>query len=330
MAAIISISGNLPAAHAAKERVLEVRALSGDDLEAWSGLLAAAFDRSPADMAALLGWMMSGWGMVVYGVWDGATLAAQYSCLRTRLRLPNVMQPLSVGMSVNMATHPDYRGRGLIKHAAAPVYEALKAEGAIAGVGFSNAAGVKVDRHSKGYGYRVVGQMRPLIALPSLRHNPSPDFYLTDNLPPLGDLQTTVSSLHFEMTPAALVHRFALHPFRRYRFGVWENNGRILGVVVYQETTLFGIPAVSLLTAYSHDVEGLLSRWLASLNRNQLIHTLTTPNSHIRECLMRLKVCVSLPWQKSPYYLTLKPLCEDAPASLMDFEQWDCMGGNIL
>ncbi len=330
MASVMNIKGNLPITSVMKERALDVRALGREDIEAWSSLLAVAFNRTAMDMAALLDWMMLGWGLIGYGVWDGDRLAAQYSCLRTGLSVPGLSQPIKVGMSVNMATHPDYRGRGLIKHAAMPVYEALKVAGALAGVGFSNAAGVKVDRHSKGYGYRVVGQLHPLIALSGLRRKLSSDFYLTDDLPLLGELQTAVSSLHFDVTHAEITHRFGLHPFRRYHYGVWEQGGEVLGVVVFQKTQLFGLPTVSLLSAYSHDVTGLLSRWIGSLTPGTLVHLLATPNSSVMQCLTRLKVCISQPWQKSPYYLTVKPLSEQTPPTLMDFDEWDCMGGNIL
>jgi len=36
------------------------------------------------------------------------------------------------------------------------------------------------------------------------------------------------------------------------------------------------------------------------------------------------------PISRSPYYLTVKPLCDDTPAALFDFAAWDCMGGDIL
>ena len=332
MASVISLNNANPIVmvNPVKERALDVRELSDVDIGAWSSLLAAAFDRAPADMASLLAWMRAGWGLVAYGVWDGDVLAAQYSCLRARLASDEFPQPIPIGMSVNMATHPDYRGRGLIKHAAAPVYEALKAAGVVAGVGFSNAAGVKVDRHSKGYGYQVVGQLRPFIIAPTLRHKPSPDFHLTQQLPPLAGLNMTTSGLQFDVTPHEITHRFGRHPFRTYQYGLWQDGDDVKGVVVFQHTRLFGRPAVSLLTAYSHDLDGLLSRWLAALPSGTPIHILTTPKSRVRDSLSRLRFCVTLPWQKSPYYLTVKLLSNQTSPTLMDFDQWECMGGHIL
>jgi hypothetical protein len=37
-----------------------------------------------------------------------------------------------------------------------------------------------------------------------------------------------------------------------------------------------------------------------------------------------------VPYSRSPYYLTAKPLTADLPAGFMDFRHWDCVGGDIL
>lgn len=329
MAAIVNFHGNIPM-HAVKERTLDVRVLSESDIPAWSDLLAVAFNRSSEDMAALIQWMMTGWGMTAYGVWDGAILAAQYSCLHTRIKLPDVAHSLPVGMSVNMATHPDYRGQGLIKHAAAPVYEALKSAGVVAGVGFSNAAGVKVDQRSKGYGYQVVGRLHASIAFAPIKAKSSPDFYLTPYAPLLDELDMSADDIHFDATAQHIRHRFGHHPFRRYHYGVWQDRSGIRGVVVFQETKMLGLPTVSLLAAYSQDMDGLLSHWVGSLTRPHLIHALTTPNSRVGESLARQTWGAALPWQKSPYYLTVKPLSDQTPPELLNFDRWQCIGGDVL
>lgn len=314
----------------AHEGVMLVRRLSEEDLGVWSELLAICFSRTSEDMAALLRWMIDGWGLVAYGVWLDGRLVAQYSCLHARLSMPSLPEPLSVGMSVNMATHPDYRGKGLIKHAAAPVYDVLKAQGTIAGVGFSNAAGVKVDRHSKGYGYQVIGKLRSWVALPLMRRKPVGDFYLTTQLPSMDGLVSAASGLHFDVTSAEIARRFGQHPFRQYHYGLWMQDNSCLGVVIYQETRICGVRAVSLLGAYGQDIEGILARWLACLPVGVVIHMLSTPTSAIRSALGRLTHIVQLPWQKSPYYLTVKRLSDQTPTDLFDFAAWDCLGGHIL
>lgn len=39
---------------------------------------------------------------------------------------------------------------------------------------------------------------------------------------------------------------------------------------------------------------------------------------------------VKLPYTRSPYYLTLKLLRDDLLAAFFHFDQWDCIGGDIL
>lgn len=309
---------------------MDIRVLDEQDLPAWADLLAVAFDRSPDNMVALLKWLRTGWQLVAYGIWDKDILAAQYSCLQMQLTVPGCSNTVSVGMSINMATHPHYRGQGLIKQVSAPVYQTLRASGALVGVGFSNAAGVKVDQHSKGYGYQVVGQLLPSIAIVSPFRHRAPDFYTTDQFPSSGNFKTIRPNIHFNVTPQDIAHRFGQHPFRQYQFGVWQSHETIHGLVVYQETHLYGIPAVSLLAVYSDQPEELLSRWLGSLKQARVVYVLTTPTSHIRTCLSRLTLCLPLPWRHNPYYLTLKPLSESLPVSLLDFKHWNCIGGDVL
>src|SRR5688572_23553114 len=81
----------------------------------------------------LLDWLYRLFQPFAYGVWEDERLVAQYTALKRPLAYQGDL--LSVGMSVNMAVHPDYRGRGYIKKMSAPVYDALKAEGVCFGLG---------------------------------------------------------------------------------------------------------------------------------------------------------------------------------------------------
>jgi GNAT superfamily N-acetyltransferase len=306
-----------------KRNLVEILPLRAQDLEKWAELLAVSFHRSPAEMACLLQWLLDGRELAAWGAWDGARLAAQYSALVSSLHIPGLAQPVRAGLSLNMAVHPDYRGRGLIKQVSQPVYQHLAALGGAAGVGFSNAEGVQVDKHSKSYGYRVCGQMQPLLAwLPRRR---LPPLELTDLWPLTDDdpLPAEFARTHFVYTPAMLRHRFAAHPFRRFRFGVWREGGALRGLVIYRPVTMGGLPAAALLAAYSDDLSELLARWGAGL-----VHVVASPGSALAAALRGR--CLRLPYTRSPYYLTLKPLRDDLPAAFFAFEQWDCTGGDIL
>jgi hypothetical protein len=309
--------------------MVDIRPLTHEDCPQWSALLAAAFQRPQTEMGALLGWMHAGYRMVAYGAWNGDTLAAQYSCMIVSLRIPDVWQPVRVGMSVNMATHPDYRGQGLIKQVSRPVYDTLAAEGVSAGVGFSNAAGVKVDRHSKGYGYRVVGQLTPYIApIPLGRKKPmlqlADEFCVEDS-----GLTASDEHISFANNSCSIVHRFTHHPFRRYKFGIWYEKNRLAGVVVYRPLR-GGVSLMAAYTARDYPLTELLSRWMNSLQGAYFLHFAASPNASMLNALKKLTMCVPLPYSRHPYYLTAKPLQENTSHGLFDFAQWDCVGGDIL
>lgn len=307
--------------------------LTYDHCSQWASLLADSFERSPDEMAGLLGWLHAGYPLVAWGAWDGERLAAQYSCRLAEVILPGCDTPHQVGMSVNMAVHPDYRGQGLIKHLSQPVYETVRAGGGIAGVGFSNAAGVQVDLRSKSYGYHVVGKLVSTLVWLSARVD-EPPLTLTDTWPsePFATFTPENARIHFAATPGHLRHRFAAHPFRRYQFGVWSESGETRGVVVYRPAKWGMFRGAALLAAYGDDVVGLLRRWSVSLAAEKLhfAHVLTTTHSEIRDALRVVGRVLDVPYTRTPYYLTAKSLGEVTPDSVFEFQQWDCVGGDVL
>lgn len=283
-------------------------------------------------MQLLLRWLHVERELIAWGAWEKSRLVAQYCSLVTALRMPSSHAPECVGLSINLAVHPDCRGRGLVKHVAQPVYAALADRGGLAGVGFSNAAGVKVDRRSHDYGYRVIGRMQPLLV--GLYPRPSAEpLCLTTEWPKAAfDFSPQADDMNrFAASPRSIQHRFVEHPFRRYRFGVWALSGEVRGIVIYRMVKWKGLRGASLLAAYGNDVVGLLQHWASALRCTgiYLVQALTTPNSTLRTALHRIGWCVRLPYSQSPYFLTVKPLTESA-ASLLDLKRWDCSGGDIL
>ncbi|MEO8611579.1 MAG: GNAT family N-acetyltransferase [Chloroflexota bacterium] len=307
--------------------------LTPADCNAWADLLAVSFDRTPAEMQGLLGWLLQGWPLLAWGAWDGDRLAAQYSCRLMDICVPGCDEPIKVGMSISMAVHPDYCGQGLIKQVARPVYEAIAEQGGIAGVGFSNAEGVKVDLKSKSYGYHVVGKLTSTLVWLSQRRG-TPPLNLTDEWPEtLHDVAANVDSF-IRFTPKAtqIHHRFAQHPFRRYAFGVWNEDDCTRGVVIYRPIQYGRIRGAALLAAYGDDLPELLRRWSAALQNEGMgfVHVLTSPQAALRTALPEMGRMIHLPYSRTPYYLTAKSLDASRAQALFDFNRWDCMGGDIL
>jgi GNAT superfamily N-acetyltransferase len=305
---------------------MEIKPLTLNDLQPWAGLLSNAFERTPVEMEGLLCWMSKADRLIAYGAWDGEQLAAQYACLLTDLCLSEAT--VKVGMSLNMCVHPRYRGQGLIKQVSKPVYEAVQQRGGIAGVGFSNAEGVKVDQKSKGYGYQVVGELQSTVGWLKPRKT-APTITISNIFPDAAVLNAPSTGIHFDVSPSSLHHRYAQHPFRRYQFGIWQEGDIVSGLVIYRETELRGLRAVSLLGAYSQELTELLAGWSRAMRTQgiQIIHFLTTPQAQLLNAVKQIAICTKTP-SRNPYFLTVKPFYEQP--TLLDFSAWDCVGGDVL
>lgn len=311
----------------------EVRPLTAADLTPWAALLATCFDRSQAQMEALLAWFGAGFPLVTMGAWDGDRLVAQYNCRLLELRVPGFDAPLPAGMGLNMAVHPAYRGRGLLDLVATPVHDAIAARGCVAGVGFSSAGGLTVTKASRHYAYDVLGPMVSL-AVPLARRR-YPDPLATSDAFPAGPVELAMPTdgyVRYHATPATLRHRFAEHPFRRYRFGLRERGGVVDGIVVYRETRLRGVPAASLLAAFGIDREGLLGAFAAALRRDgrHVVHVVVSPGSPLRRAVAAMGPPLRVPVSQNPYHLITRALQPDTPRILFDLDRWDCAGGDIL
>jgi hypothetical protein len=173
--------------------------------------------------------------------------------------------------------------------------------------------------------------MEPALVL--LRRPAAQPLLLTDAWPD-GDWAPWPSRpVRFSPSPARLRRRFAGHPFRRYRYGVWRQNGRLQGVVVYRPVRLAGaLPGVALLAAHGVDLPEVMRRWSRAMcdRGYRLAHLLSSPYSDVKEALRQTAVYLPLPYTRAPYYLTAKPLDDETPPSLFGFKQWHCLGGDIL
>jgi len=310
---------------------MKITPLTYNHHTAWAQLLATCFNRTAQDMQALLDWLHQIGQLVAWGAWDGDTLVAQYTCL---LRdLCHKQMTLSAGMSINMAVHPDYRGQGLVKQVSAPVYDHVQSQGALIGMGFSNAEGVQVDKNSKSYGYQVLGKLESHISLLPATHYGYVDLnnHFPDNLC-FPCIKQNADRIRFIKTVASFRLRYDAHPFRNYRYGFWYDNQQIQGVVVYREIQRFGVKGVALLDACGIDLAELIRKWGSTMHKNgyRFVHTMVTPSADLKTVLQTLYTTLQVPYIRTPYYLTIKPLTNNLPDSMESFTQWDFIGGDIL
>lgn len=312
---------------------MEYRSLTLEDRAAWARLLAISFDRTPDQMEQLLVWFHRGFELVTWGAWDGDRLVAQYNCRLLRLHVPGLPESALAGMGLDMAVDPAFRGRGLLDTVAGPVHEMITARGCIAGVGFSSSGGLAVTRRSSSYAYTVLGPMTSTVVALSRRSYPEP-IELSESWPD-GDLHLPPGDgqlIRYAVTAASIRHRFADHPFRRYRFGAWREGEVIRGLVVYRPVRLRGVPGLALLAAYGEDVPGLLARWAGAVRRTDvpLVHVVTSPGSPLNDAMRAMGARLTMTFSRSPYHLIARALRDDTPPVLFDLTRWDCVGGDIL
>jgi GNAT superfamily N-acetyltransferase len=312
---------------------MDYRALTLDDRAEWSRLLAVSFDRTSEQMGLLLDWFHAGFELVTWGAWDGDSLVAQYNCRLLQLQIPGRAEPALAGMGLNMAVDPAYRGRGLLDTVAGPVHEMITARGCIAGVGFSSEGGLEVTRKSSSYAYHVLGPMVSSVVVLMGRHDGGM-LRLTDDWPD-GHLVVPPPDprfVRYTVTADSIRHRFAEHPFRRYRFGSWHEGNTIRGVVVYRPVRLRGLPGVALLAAYGDDMPALLSSWAGAIQRTgvRLVHIVTSPASPLRDAVREIGLRWTVPRSRHPYHLIARSLRDDCPPVIHELGRWDCTGGDIL
>lgn len=309
---------------------MELHSLTIQDIPQWSQLLSICFQQPQEHMQKLIDWLNQLGNIVAYGIWKNNILIAQYACLNRKVSFGE--KHLPVGMSMNMAVHPDYRGQGLIKQVSQPVYAKLKAEKFHYGVGFSNAQGIKVDRNSKSYGYHVIGQLQPHLTV--TENFGTPTLSVAENLPTCVENFTIThpDKAQFIKSLNYLTQRYQNHPFRRYNFAIWKEHNHIKGIMVYKPVRLWGVPAVALLDIYTSQPQALFKRWSTTLHQHntRLIHTLLSPQSHLKFVLKSSRISFNTPWTRNPYYLTIKPLIHSFDEKLLEFDNWEILGGDIL
>ena len=190
-----------------------------------------------------------------------------------------------------------------------------------------------MTRKSSSYAYQVLGPMTSTVGRalpPALPGAPRARRGLAGRAapPPAGD----GGFVRYAVTPASVRHRFAEHPFRRYRFGTWRDGDEIRGLVVYRPVRLRGVRGVALLAAYGEDLPGLLARWAGAVRgrASAVVHVVTSPASPLRDALRAAGARLTVPLSRSPYHLIARALRDDTPPVLFELDRWDCIGGDIL
>jgi len=135
----------------------------------YGALFAACFPGTDKFTPAYLDWLYVAnpdGAAVGYDAWDGERLAAHYVCVPARAWVEG--REVTLLLSLNTATHPDYQGKGLFTKLAEMTYQ-LGAQS-----GFDGCYGVANSNSTPGFvrklGFQLVRPLEARIGLGSLRH----------------------------------------------------------------------------------------------------------------------------------------------------------------
>jgi GNAT superfamily N-acetyltransferase len=135
----------------------------------YGALFAACFPASGKFTVAYLEWLYAAnpaGAALGFDAWDGARLAAHYACIPARAWVEG--RQVSLLLSLNTATHPDYRGQGLFTRLAAMTYDAAAARG------FEGIYGVANANSTPGFvrklGFQLVRPLEARVGLGRLMH----------------------------------------------------------------------------------------------------------------------------------------------------------------
>lgn len=144
-----------------------IRPLHPDDIPNLTKLFVTCFHFHAKDAELAVAWKYASSfkrNLISYvATTPDGTIVSHYANLETPVLYKGKL--LSAFNCIDMATHPDHRGQGLISTLSKRVYAEVAKTEAVLSFGFSNEQGVQVDKHAKGYGYTVVGKFTRSVKL---------------------------------------------------------------------------------------------------------------------------------------------------------------------
>ncbi len=276
--------------------------------------------------------------VIQYGAFEDQynQLVAHYANLPISVRYKN--KTFQSTLCVDMATHPLFRGKGLISALSKLVYQKVEKSGAAFSLGFSNEAGVKVDQNSKGYGYQVVGKFKEYSFI--LTKQESSEISLGEVL---GFSEEVFSSkeasaknpfFSIEKDVAYLKWRYQQKPHHSYLFFKIMKQDQFLGYVVVKDSNL----QLHVLDIITNDTSVIFLTELLkelsnlSLRLGKRIITYSVLENELWNNVMKKSMPFKPVTKKNEFYLTIKTHSHNVmpEKELLNKEKWLCFLGDVL
>lgn len=253
----------------------------------------------------------------------GGEVVSQYA--NAPVTLADDGAPVPAMVCADMATAPQYRGRGLISRLSRMVYTEVTASGAVLSIGYSNDDGVQVDRNATGYGYLVVGRFTRYLR-PVLRRLATPC-----HLEPVSAFDASalpcLPGLRLHKSAEYLTWRYLRKPHMDYVVYRVMRGAETLGYAVLRDAR-GRCHLVDLIADPSRDVlRAVHNEALRRGKRALMVYVLD--NAYWRGVLRGF---VRLPQYRrlGNYWLTVKPHQQTLPVGWDTPDKWLLMGGDII
>lgn len=215
------------------------------------------------------------------------------------------------------ATHPQYRRRGIVSHLTQMIEN--QHDQSTNYVGFSNAAGVKIDQCSQRIAYTIVGQLRTQYVF-SLPYSSDVQLHEVQKLPSSFLTQHAVFSL--VKNEKYLQWRYMKHPKNTYTYCAITHKNDIIGYIVYKHGMVKHEVKEILLHSYTpatvHAVVCAFARF-SFLKAKLFVSYTYLPNNFWQQCFTVASFARSI-----PVYFTVKAL-----RTQQDANNWMIVGGDI-
>ncbi len=233
---------------------------------------------------------------------------------------------------VDMATHPLHRGKGLISTLSKLVYTDIARENIDVSIGFSNEAGVLVDKHSKNYGYHIIGKFQSYYSILTKRKSTICELQRVASFEEEMPLKNEYFSVH--KTVEYLTWRYKDNPNNGYMFYKVLINGRFYGYVVLKNSNI-RTHVIDIISDNSS--VDTMKNIITAINNIALEHkkrftTLCVLDNKFWHGVFNKTLSFKKNSKKNTFYLTVKlhnPRIGDN-TSILDKDSWLCFVGDIL
>jgi hypothetical protein len=231
-----------------------------------------------------------------------------------------------------MATHPDFRGKGLISNLSKLVYKDVEKSGASMSIGFSNEEGVQVDKHSTNYGYHIIGKFETYYHIVTQRKKTN------CTLSKISSFKETVLQqkdfYSINKTVKYLDWRYKDNPNHDYLFYEAKMEDKFIGYVVLKKsklkTRVVDVICPDDSTTTTRNIITAINN--LALTDGKRLTTFSVLDNKFWHSVFNKTLSFKKTLKKNSYYLTIKihntKLFNEE--ELLNVDNWLCFSGDIL